>query len=334
MSFADRYDLALFDLDGVVYLGPQAVTGAPEAISQLREHGVQIGFVTNNAARSPEAVAAHLTELGVTATADEVISSAPVTVGLMAERFPAGSKVLVVGTDNLAEQLTAVGLTPVRSAEDAPVAVVQGYNNDLDWRSLDEAALAIAAGAVWYATNGDLTRPTERGLVPGNGAAVAALAAAVEPDPIVIGKPHPPLLLAALERFGTEPSRAVFVGDRLDTDIQGAVATGMDSLLVFTGTHGKQDLLTAAADRRPSLIGAGIATLLSEYQVTVEVDRAKVGAASADINGSELRWSADLDSEDGQYDLLRAALPLAWAAADRGHMVDPAPLAAALDKLR
>jgi len=184
-DLVDGYDGVLLDLDGVVYLGPVAVDGAPEALAALRERGVRTGFVTNNAARPPAAVAEHLTEIGVPATAQDVVTAAQAGARLLADRFDPGARVLVVGGEGVRQALDEVGLVGVASADDDPVAVLQGWGVDLTWAHLIEAAVAINRGAWWVATNIDPTRPTDRGLVPGNGAAVAAVQMAVAVPPEV-----------------------------------------------------------------------------------------------------------------------------------------------------
>ena len=148
-------------------------------------------FVTNNASRSADEVAAHLRELGFTATADDVVTSAQSAARLLADQLPPESPVLIVGTDALADEIAAVGLRPVRRYDDNPVAVVQGLSMTIGWPDLAEAALAIRAGALWVAANVDPTLPTERGLLPGNGSLVAALRAATGAEPQVAGKPAP-----------------------------------------------------------------------------------------------------------------------------------------------
>ena len=155
-------------------------------------------FVTNNASRSAAEVAAHLTELGFIATAGDVVTSAQSAARLLAERLPAGSAVLGVGTDALAAEVTGVGLEPVRLFSVRPVAVVQGLSMTISWAELAEAALAIRAGALWVTANPDLTLPTERGLLLGNGSMVAALQAATGAQPLVAGKPAPALMEDAL----------------------------------------------------------------------------------------------------------------------------------------
>uniref|UniRef100_UPI002FCD9F21 HAD-IIA family hydrolase n=1 Tax=Desertihabitans aurantiacus TaxID=2282477 RepID=UPI002FCD9F21 len=190
-SLASRHDVVLLDLDGVVYLGRSPVPHAADGLHRLREQGVGVGFVTNNAARTPEEVAAHLVELGVEAAPEDVITSAQAGARLLAEQLAPGSTVLVLGTAALHREVEALGLRVVDSADDAPAGVIQGYDPQLAWPRLNEAAHAVQRGAVWVATNTDTNRPTDRGLVPGHGTAVAAVRAAVDVDPLVAGKPSP-----------------------------------------------------------------------------------------------------------------------------------------------
>ncbi len=264
-ALVDAYDTALFDLDGVLYLGPEPVPGAAAAIGALRERDVRLGFVTNNAARPPEAVAEHLTELGIRAGREDVVTSAQAGARLLAERFGRGARVLAVGGPGVYAALAEAGLDAVESADDEPVAVLQGYGPDLSWNRLIEASVAVNRGAHWVATNTDSTRPTDRGIVPGNGAAVDAVRTAVRVDPEVAGKPYPPLITETLRRL--DAGRAIFVGDRLDTDIEGAVTLGLNSLMVFTGAHGAPELLAAAPSARPTTIGWNVAALLAPARV-------------------------------------------------------------------
>ncbi|MBA8795280.1 HAD superfamily hydrolase (TIGR01450 family) [Friedmanniella endophytica] len=317
----DRYPAALFDLDGVVYLGPQAVPGAAEGIAGLRDRGVRIGFVTNNAARPPAAVAAHLNELGVPADPSDVVTSAQAGARLVADRFGSGARVLAVGGPGVSEALREAGLQPVASADDGPVAVLQGYGTDLTWNDLIEAAVAVQRGAHWTATNTDSTRPTDRGIAPGNGAAVQAVRAAVHVDPEVAGKPFRPLIDETLRRL--EVTDAIFVGDRIDTDVEGAVRAGLDSLMVFTGAHGPADLLAAGPGERPTAIGWDLRALLAPARPVggdpVERDRELVRAE----HGSVVAVT-DVADREAALDLLAAATRLVWPAADRGEPLDTA----------
>ncbi|WP_305091511.1 HAD-IIA family hydrolase [Prescottella sp. R16] len=255
-ALRDEYDVLLLDLDGTVYQGPHAIPGAREAL----EAGTGRQFyVTNNASRTPSEVAQHLRDLGFAAADDDVVTSSQSAARLLAERLEPGAAVLVVGTEALAGEIEQAGLTPVRRFEDAPVAVVQGHNPDTGWRILAEATLAIRSGAVWVASNVDTTLPTERGLVLGNGSMVAALRTATGQAPLVAGKPAAPLMEDALRR--SRADRPLVVGDRLDTDIAGANAVGVDSLLVLTGVSTPADLLRADASHRPTYVAHSLDAL-------------------------------------------------------------------------
>lgn len=310
-ALIDAYDAALFDLDGVIYLGPHAIEGVPEALQELRRGHAQVGFVTNNAARTPATVADHLVELGIAATESDVVNSTQATLRMLAADLPAGARVLVVGTDALTRQLAEAGFTPVHTLADEPVAVVQGYHPDVDWKLLELGAIAIQGGAVWYATNPDMTRPTERGILPGCGAQVAVVRACVDVEPKVAGKPFRPLLDETVLRLGAK--HPVFVGDRIDTDIMGANNVGMDSLFVFTGAHGKHDLATAAPIGRPTHIAWDVEGLLRPArQVSRLGDGVTVGAQTVALDGGVVTLRTQPGDRESQLDALWAALQLVW----------------------
>ncbi len=328
----DCYDAALFDLDGVVYLGPAAVPGAVEGIAELRARGAKLGYVTNNAARPPGVVADHLRELGIHTSAEDVVTSSQAAARLLVDRFGAGAQVLVVGGEGILTALAEVGLVAVRSADDAPVAVIQGYSFDLTWEQLNEAAIAIQRGAHWVATNTDSTRPTDRGIVPGNGAAVDAVRLAVDVDPEVAGKPFRPLMEVTMARLGA--SRPIFVGDRIDTDIAGAGAVGIDSLFVLTGAHGPRDLLEAQPGERPTHIGLNLAALLAPVrEVDRVVNRAICGTMSAVATDSVIAVETTPRSAEERIDALWAVTQLYWDSQDRSRRLDPEQALAALEGL-
>lgn len=261
MSLASGYELVILDLDGVVYVGAEAIAGAPESIGTLVDSGTPVAYVTNNASRSTEEVASLLRSMGVPAGADEVLTSARAAAELLAADLPSAAPVLVVGAPALRDEIRSVGLTPVDGAAERPLAVVQGYGPDVGWAELAEACVAIRAGARWVATNTDPTLPSARGALPGNGSLVAALITALDgrvPD-TVVGKPHPALFVAAARHRGVR--RVLVVGDRLDTDIEGAARAGMDSMLVLTGVSTAADVLRAAAHERPTHIAADLGAL-------------------------------------------------------------------------
>lgn len=307
LPLLEAYDAALLDLDGVLYVGPEAVPHAAPAVAAARRAGMRVAFVTNNASRRPATVAAHLTALGIAAEPADVVTSAQAAVRYLAARLPAASLVLVIGTDELAEEVRAGGLRPVRRAEGA-VGVVQGLSTTTSWEDLAEAAVAIRAGALWVAGNRDTTYPSARGPVPGNGALVAALEVATGATPVVVGKPQPELHRASVERVRAQ--RPLVVGDRLDTDALGARATGADCLLVLTGVTTLEDLLAAPAVARPTYVGWDLRALtVAHPPVSVDGDVAACGEGRAERVGGVV-------TQHGPPDLaLRAACALAWALA-------------------
>jgi HAD superfamily hydrolase (TIGR01450 family) len=258
------YDVALLDLDGVVYRGDAPVPGAAAAVAGVRAAGMRVAFVTNNASRTPEAVVARLAAVGVPASVDEVVTAAQATATLLATLVPAGARVLVTGGEGLRTAVAGAGFAVVRGAADGPAAVVQGYAEELAYADLAEAALAVRAGAVWVASNLDATIPTARGELPGNGALVALVATATgrRPDASA-GKPERALHDEAVRRTGAR--RPLVVGDRLDTDVEGANRAGCDSLLVLTGVTDVAGLLAAPPERRPTYVAADLGALLVPY---------------------------------------------------------------------
>ena len=249
------YDVALLDLDGVVYIGGAAIPGAAQALRKADAAGMRLAYVTNNAFRTPAAVAALLTSLGVPAAAEDVVTSAQAAARLLAERLPAGAPVLVIGGSGLRMALRERGLRPVSTAADKPLAVVQGYAPGVDYSMLAEGGLAVAAGALFVASNGDLTIPGRRGIAPGNGSLIQVVATATGVRPLVAGKPEPPLHHESVLR--TKARHPLVVGDRLDTDIEGAQRVGADSLLVLTGVTGPGRRGARTAVPAPHLPGRG-----------------------------------------------------------------------------
>jgi glycerol 3-phosphatase-2 len=297
------YDAVLFDLDGTVYHGARVIPGAPETVRAAREHGTPVRFVTNNASKAPTEVVEHLTGLGMPAGADEVHTSAQAGVQLLKERLEPGAEVLVVGTESLAAEVAGAGLKPVRENGDDVQAVVQGHSPDNTWAALAEACLAIRAGALWVACNVDATLPSERGLLPGNGSMVAALRTATDVEPLVAGKPQPLLFETAAR--SADARRPLVVGDRLDTDIAGAVAAGIDSLVVLSGVATPKQLIEAGPAERGTYLAKDLTAL------TEPAEDLKIGPRPG--------WTVTVENEtlaakgDGDdLDLLRALCHAAW----------------------
>ncbi len=322
------YDLAMLDLDGVVYRGQEAIAGSPEAVARIKECGLHVAFVTNNAARPPSAVGRHLRSLGIDAADGDVVTSAQAAARLVADRVPRGAKVLVVGGEGLRIALEEHGLLGVDSLAAGPEAVVQGFHPEVGWTVLAEAAYAVAAGLPWVASNMDRTIPTARGVAPGNGTLVAAVMATTEVRPVVAGKPEPALFDETLLRVGG--SRPLVIGDRLDTDIAGANRVSADSLLVLTGVTDLSALAAAAPADRPTFVAADLDGLwavhapvvddgegvrCAGWRCVVENDRvtARLSAGRPTDGGPVAATPVDA----GPTALLRAAVSAAWARQDR-----------------
>jgi phosphoglycolate/pyridoxal phosphate phosphatase family enzyme len=239
VAIADRYDAFLFDLDGVLFRGDTAIPGASDAVARLRELGRRLAFVTNNSSRTPSDVVAHLARVGIDAFEDEVVSSALTTAALLAER--GCRRAFVVGEAGLRDALVAQGIE-IRPDDELPVdVVVVGWDRTLTYETLRAATVLVQDGAALVASNADANYPAPDGhRWPGAGAILAAIETAAETRAEVIGKPHAPLLLEALARTGG--ARPLMIGDRLDTDIDGANRLGWDSCLVLTGISTTDDV--------------------------------------------------------------------------------------------
>ncbi|MFF9104508.1 HAD hydrolase-like protein [Streptomyces rubrogriseus] len=319
-DLSEAYDTALLDLDGVVYAGGNAIAHAVDSLAAARDGGMRLAYVTNNALRTPDVVAAHLTELGIPTGAADVITSAQAVARLMAEQLPPGARVLVIGGEGLRVALRERGLEPVESAEDDPAAVVQGFGGpELPWGRFAEACYVIARGVPWYASNTDLTIPGARGIAPGNGAAVEVVRIATGAEPQVAGKPLPPMHRETILRTGAR--RPLVVGDRLDTDIEGAFNGEVDSLLVLTGVTDGAQLLAAPPRHRPTYVDADLRGLLTgQPEVTGDAEEGfRCGGWTATAGGERL----ELDGDGAALDGLRALCAAAWTAGgERGCGLD------------
>ena len=298
----------------MLYLEGHGVPHAPEGVAGARAAGMRVAYVTNNASRPPALVAERLTGLGIPAEPDEVVTSAQAAARLLSEQLPQGAQVLVVGTTALADEVRWAGLEPVHAladaGEDGVAAVVQGLSPETCQRELADAAVALRSGALWVAANTDLTLPSVRGPLPGNGAFVAVLRMITGLEPLVAGKPDPTLHRESVERVAARTP--LIVGDRLDTDVLGAVRGGADSLLVLTGVTDREALLAAPAGSRPTYVSTDLRGLLSPHpEVEVDGDVARCRAAAATWRDGRVVVEGDGD------DALRAEAALTWALADR-----------------
>lgn len=308
------------DLDGVVYHGPAAIPGAVESLGRL-SGTCPVLFATNNASRTPHAVAGHLQELGVAASPEHVVTSSTTGARVLAEALPPGTEVLAVGGEGVSEALRAAGLTPVRPADCAetlPSAVLQGYGPAVTASDLAVASFAIAAGAQWVATNMDATLPTDRGPTPGNGTLVAAVATATGREPESVGKPGPLMYERAAELAGLRSDQMIGIGDRVETDIAGAKAAGMLAASVLTGVHGPSELAVALPQMRPDFVLGDLTDLYVPYHPLEHV-----GDLAFRCGEAQARWSeGGLQAEGSGLERLRAVLGVLWRGQDEGA-VDP-----------
>lgn len=251
-----------FDMDGVVYVGHRLLPGVQEMLDYLMQSGRRYLFVTNNATMTAVQFAAKLARLGLTVPPENILGSAEATAAWLTNQIHMGwppGKVIVMGQAGLRDALRAAGFELTDDPFAAAYAVA-GAHFEVTYRELADAALAIRNGARFIGTNGDRTFPTERGLIPGAGSMLALLAAATDVQPMVIGKPHPPMFEIALARVGLRPDAVMMVGDRYDTDIAGAIELGMLTAAVLTGVNDRA--LFAAASPPPHMIVEGLPELL------------------------------------------------------------------------
>jgi glycerol-1-phosphatase len=294
VSLFDHYDAVLFDLDGTIYRGGEVIPSAAATVQAAHDKHVTVRFVTNNASRAPHTVGDQLRGMGIAADDAEVSTSAQAAAAVARERLEPGSTVLVIGTEALVDEITNAGLKPVRKYEPDVTGVVQGLSQDTGWRELSEAVLAIRNGAVWIACNTDATLPTERGQLIGNGAMVAAVRTSTKKEPIVAGKPEAPLMRAAAE--GT--TKPLAVGDRLDTDIAGAINAEMDALLVFTGVSTPKELLTTEPNKRPRYVADDVGALMHDDDLAIGDQE------DWNVSDTEVTWQGT--GEPDSLTLLRA----------------------------
>lgn len=307
----EAYDLAMLDLDGVVYVGPDAVPGAPAHIAAARAAGMRVAFITNNASRPPARVADHLSELGVDAQETDVVTSAQAAARVLVDRLGEGARVAVLGAEGLLEAVREAGLTSVSVDDDEAAAMVTGYGPDVVWRDIMRGAVRVRDGLWWVASNTDMSIPTAYGTAPGHGVLVETVRRFSDVDPVVAGKPARPLLDETVRRVGGE--RPLMVGDRLDTDIAGGRAAGIDTLLVLTGVTGLPELVAARPEERPTYLARDLGGLATAHEAPEVADgTARLGGWEVSPDGEGLRVGGDGEVDDWW----RAVAAAAWLRLD------------------
>lgn len=307
----DVYDVAMFDLDGVVYVGGEAVPGVADHISAVRALGMGVSFVTNNASRPPLRVSEHLTELGIGADPTDVVTSAQAAAHLLAEEHGAGAPIVALGGEGLVWALEEAGVKPV-SVDDDAVAVATGYGPEVRWRDVMRVAVRVREGLRWVACNTDYTIPTPYGVAPGHGVLVETIQRFSRVVPTVAGKPARPLLDETIRRTGAR--RPVMIGDRLDTDIEGARNSGVDSLLVLTGVSQLAEVVAATVTERPTYLAPDLAGLFQPHPVPELIED---GCRLGGWTGRVVAGALQVAGSGSETDWWRVAATTAWGHADR-----------------
>lgn len=307
MNLATTYDALLLDLDGTIWEGGRPIAYAVDAVN---DSGLPAVYVTNNASKAPATVAQQLSSMGLPTSPDNVMTSAQAAVLMAQEICEPGAKVLVLGTTSFKELAAQAGFQVVDSADDHPVAVLHGHNPETGWAQLSEAALSIRQGATYLASNLDTTLPMERGPHVGNGSMVAAVVSATGVRPRSAGKPEPEMFRLCAEKIGSRAPLAV--GDRLDTDIAGGLAAGMDTLQVITGVSGHRDILNAPVSQRTTLVADDMRALFSERD---EMLPGAQGGFTAQLDGTTLTIDGGA-ADSTSIQAFRTALAEVWQQED------------------
>jgi glycerol 3-phosphatase-2 len=313
----EAHDLVMFDLDGVVYVGGEAIDGVADHIDRVRATGRHVAFVTNNASRTPAQVAKKLTGVGVAAEAADVVTSAQAAARLLAEAHGEGARILLLGGEGLRVALLEAGLEPTDDPEGA-VAVASGYGPDVRWRDIMRASTLVRDGLPYVASNADLTIPTPYGLAPGHGVLVRTITGFAGVEATVAGKPEKPLMEETVLRVGGD--RPIMVGDRLDTDIEGAHAIAAPSLLVLTGVTWLDELAAATAELRPTYISPTLEGLFEPHPAPAEDGGSvELGGWTARVGDGRLR----VTGEGTDADWWRVAATACWRHLDEsGEVAD------------
>ena len=249
----------ILDMDGVIWKGDAPIGDLPATFKRIRERGLKFVFATNNGTKTPEDYQQKLADLGVDVEAGQVITSALGIAFLLAQKYPRGTKIFMIGEDGIRVALEEKGFD-VLSTERATEAqaVVMGIDRSINFQKVVEATLLVRAGIPFYTTNTDRTFPTPRGEIPGSGSWLSVITSATGVQPTVAGKPFPYLMELALERLGTSKEETLVVGDRLETDIAAGQAVGCPTAFVLSGVSTREE----AKDWNPNIIADSLAKLV------------------------------------------------------------------------
>jgi 4-nitrophenyl phosphatase len=262
LNIADLKHL-LIDMDGVLWRGKEPMPGLADFFAMLRQDHIKFVLATNNASKPIDHYVERMAGYGINISAHEVITSAQATAGYLAERSEPDTPVFAIGEEGLRQALVQEGFRLVTSA-DHPKYVVVGWDRSVNYDKLTQASLSIRAGATFIGTNPDRTFPSERGIVPGAGAILAAVQAATDVEPTIIGKPAPLMLRIAMRRIGAATHNTAMLGDRLETDILGGQNAGLTTILVLSGVTQAETLATSPI--QPDLVFDDIAALTRAWR--------------------------------------------------------------------
>ena len=251
-------ELYVFDMDGTIYLGKIVFDFAIRFIDNLRKAGKRVLFFTNNASRSTDVYLDKLTRLGFSPTAEEIMSSADVTVAYL-NTYHKGETVYLVGTRQLASQFLAGGIKLATGEEDRVDVVVSSFDTELTYRKLDDGCRFIRNGATYLCTHPDFNCPTDTGFMPDSGAIAALITASTGVTPRYLGKPYPEVVEMIEAVTGIKRENTCIFGDRLYTDIALGSRNGVTSVLVLTGEGTLEDVEAMPASDRPAFIFPSLA---------------------------------------------------------------------------
>jgi 4-nitrophenyl phosphatase len=255
----------IIDMDGVLWTGSVALPGLNRFFDFLHSRSIPYTLATNNASKTVEQYRHKLAGFGVTISPEVVMTSSLATAAYLEGELPKGSRLYIVGQDGLHEAMQQAGFAVIPDHSQPVEAVVAGIDFTLTYDKLKHGALLIRQGARFIGTNGDLTFPSEEGLLPGAGSILAALEAATGVKPITIGKPEPFMLQVAMRKMGSQPGQTVMLGDRLETDILGGQRAGIRTILVTTGIDNEQTI--AEKGIRPDLVLSGLEELIDRWEL-------------------------------------------------------------------
>lgn len=264
-----RYKAILFDGDGVLWISDQPVSGINPLFDFLADNGIKWALLTNNNTRTAQDYINKLINFGIPADQNSVFTSSTTTADYLLERFGPEAPLHVVGMDGLKQTLLDAGF-PITTGEEMPknkvVAVIAGMDRQINHEKIKVAMRLILGGAAFIATNTDGSFPTPEGINPGTGMVIGALQATTGVEPFIAGKPYPAIFNSALKTLGVRPEDSLMVGDRLETDIIGASALGIQTAVVLTGVTTREKI--NGTQIKPDFIYEDISAL---HQALIEV---------------------------------------------------------------